>query len=116
MTKNILITGGAGFIGSNFVHHLFDRFPEYRIKVLDALTYAGDVANLPVGGLQGGRMEFVYGDVRNGELVNALVAESDIVVQRLEACGALVGGCSRCTHLGHCELLAARVPQAGWGA
>ena len=71
MTKNILITGGAGFIGSNFVHHLFDRFPEYRIKVLDALTYAGDVANLPVGGLQGGRMEFVYGDVRNGELVTS---------------------------------------------
>lgn len=80
MTKNILITGGAGFIGSNFVHHLFDRFPDYRIKVLDALTYAGDVANLPAGGLEGGRLEFIYGDVRNGELVNALVAESDIVV------------------------------------
>ncbi len=80
MTKTILVTGGAGFIGSNFVHHVFNRFPEYRIKVLDALTYAGDVANLPAGGFEGGRMEFVYGDVRNGELVNALVAESDIVV------------------------------------
>jgi dTDP-glucose 4,6-dehydratase len=62
------------------VHYLFNRFPEYRIKVLDALTYAGDVANLPVGGFEGGRMEFVYGDVRNGELVNALVAESNMVV------------------------------------
>jgi dTDP-glucose 4,6-dehydratase len=80
MTQTILVTGGAGFIGSNFVHYLFNRFPEYRIKVLDALTYAGDVANLPVGGFEGGRMEFVYGDVRNGELVNALVAESDMVV------------------------------------
>jgi dTDP-glucose 4,6-dehydratase len=80
MTQTILVTGGAGFIGSNFVHYLFNRFPEYKIKVLDALTYAGDVANLPVGGFEGGRMEFVYGDVRNGELVNALVAESNMVV------------------------------------
>ena len=80
MTKTILVVGGAGFIGSNFVHYLFNRFPEYRIKVLDALTYAGDVANLPTGGFEGGRMEFVYGDVRNGELVNALVAESNMVV------------------------------------
>ena len=80
MTKTILVTGGAGFIGSNFVHHLFHKYPDYKIKVLDALTYAGDVVNLPVGGFEGGRLEFIYGDVRNGELVNALVEKSDIVV------------------------------------
>jgi dTDP-glucose 4,6-dehydratase len=80
MTRNILVTGGAGFIGSNFVHHLYARYPDYRIRVLDALTYAGDVANLPPNGQSEGRIEFVYGDVRNGELVNALVADADVVV------------------------------------
>src|SRR6266851_903829 len=65
--KTILVTGGAGFIGSNFARHLYRKYPEYRILVVDALTYAGSVANLPEGAQQSGRYEFWYGDVRNGE-------------------------------------------------
>jgi dTDP-glucose 4,6-dehydratase len=45
--KTVLITGGAGFIGSNFVHHLYRRYPSYHLLVLDLLTYAGSVENLP---------------------------------------------------------------------
>src|SRR3990167_3564102 len=39
---NILVTGGAGFIGSNFVHYIISKYPDYQISVADALTYAGD--------------------------------------------------------------------------
>ena len=45
--RTILVTGGAGFIGSNLVHYLMDKYPDDRILVLDALTYAGAVENLP---------------------------------------------------------------------
>ena len=80
--NTILATGGAGFIGSNFVRYLYDRYPDYRILVLDLLTYAGSVENLPVGFNQvsNGRLQFWYGDVRNASLVDTLVAESDAVV------------------------------------
>ena len=80
--STILATGGAGFIGSNFVRYLYDRYPDYRILVLDLLTYAGSVENLPVGFNQAnnGRLQFWYGDVRNAALVDTLVAESDVVV------------------------------------
>ena len=44
--KSILVTGGAGFIGSNFVHYMINKYPDYRILVLDALTYAGNLENL----------------------------------------------------------------------
>ena len=43
---HFLVTGGAGFIGSNFVRHVRKRFPESRVTVLDKLTYAGNLANL----------------------------------------------------------------------
>src|SRR6266446_5890918 len=78
--KTILVTGGAGFIGSNFARHLYRKYPEYRILVVDALTYAGSVANLPEGAQQSGRYEFWYGDVRNGELMDTLVSRADVVV------------------------------------
>jgi dTDP-glucose 4,6-dehydratase len=80
--KTWLITGGAGFIGSNFVHHVYSRHPNDRILVLDLLTYAGSVDNLPVGfdGNSDGRIEFHYGNVRNSSLVESLVSEADIVV------------------------------------
>src|SRR5207237_9867512 len=52
----------------------------YRIIVLDALTYSAKLENLPNDGLGSERCEFWYGDVRNGELVNSLVGESDIVI------------------------------------
>ena len=78
--KTVLVTGGAGFIGSNLVHHLYDRYPEYRLIVVDALTYAGSVENLPKDGRQSDRYEFWYGDVRNAELMDNLVSQSDVVV------------------------------------
>lgn len=78
----VLITGGAGFIGSNFVHYLADRYPNYRLVVLDALTYAGSVDNLPeeMKLLDHQRMRFWYGNVVNAELVDMLVSEADYVV------------------------------------
>jgi dTDP-glucose 4,6-dehydratase len=81
--KTFLVTGGAGFIGSNFVHYLHERNPEDRILVLDLLTYAGSVDNLPTdfhNANNGGRVEFWYGDVRNASLVESLVRRSDVVV------------------------------------
>jgi dTDP-glucose 4,6-dehydratase len=80
--RTILITGGAGFIGSNFVRYLYEKYPEYHLTVLDSLTYAGSVQNLP-GDLNHGtdaRFRFWYGNVRNGELIDTLVSQSDAVV------------------------------------
>ena len=78
--KTILITGGAGFIGSNLVRHLFAKYPNYRILVVDSLTYAGSVQNFPEGAFESERYGFWYGDVRNGELMDTLVSQADIVV------------------------------------
>lgn len=82
MEKTILITGGAGFIGSNFIRYIFNKYTDYKIIVLDALTYAGSVENLPVdiNGNSSSRFVFWYGNVRNAELVDTLVSQSDIVV------------------------------------
>jgi dTDP-glucose 4,6-dehydratase len=81
--KTFLVTGGAGFIGSNFVHHLFHKYQDYQILVLDLLTYAGSVDNLPTdfhSANTSGRIEFWYGDVRNASLVDNLVRRADVVV------------------------------------
>lgn len=82
MGKTILVTGGAGFIGSNFVRHIYNKYPDYKIIVLDALTYAGFIENLPVNINEGNgdRLSFWYGNVKNGELVDTLVSQSDVVV------------------------------------
>lgn len=76
--KTILISGGMGFIGSNFVRYLFERY-DYKIIVLDALTYAGNTDNLPDKIKDDERFEFWYGNIRNVELVNDLVSKSDVV-------------------------------------
>lgn len=81
--KTILITGGAGFIGSNFTHYIYEKYPDMRIFVVDALTYAGSVENLPVKiweEFDNPRLQFWYGNVLNGELMDTLVSQSDYVV------------------------------------
>jgi len=78
--KTILVTGGAGFIGSNFVRHLYRKHADYRLIVVDSLTYAGNVQNCPDGAMGSPRYEFWYGDVRNGELMDTLVSQADVVV------------------------------------
>ena len=80
--KTLLITGGAGFIGSNFAHYMYAKYPDYRIIVLDCLTYAGSVENLPVRIWEDHdqRLSFWYGDIANAELVGSLVAESEFIV------------------------------------
>ncbi|MDO9494591.1 MAG: GDP-mannose 4,6-dehydratase, partial [Nocardioides sp.] len=75
--EHVLVTGGAGFIGSNFVHHLV-RETDVRITVLDKLTYAASREALE--GLPSDRVELVVGDVADGALVDRLVAASDAVV------------------------------------
>lgn len=82
MKKTILVTGGAGFIGSNFVRHIYKKYPDYKIIVLDALTYAGSIENLPININENidERLAFWYGNVKNGELVDTLVSQSDVVV------------------------------------
>ncbi len=77
--KTILITGGAGFIGSHLVKRLWREHPDYKIVVIDALTYAGNLDNIPDNIKNDSRFEFWYGDVRNADLVNSLVARSDVV-------------------------------------
>ncbi|WP_091231813.1 dTDP-glucose 4,6-dehydratase [Microbacterium sp. 3J1] len=75
--SNILVTGGAGFIGSNFVHYAVAN-TEHTVTVLDALTYAGNRASL--SGLPEDRVRFVHGDITDAELVDRLTAEADAVV------------------------------------
>lgn len=74
----ILVTGGAGFIGSNFVHYLIEN-SEDDVITLDALTYAGSTKNLD-GVLEHPRHEFVKGDIQDAELVAELVEDVDAVV------------------------------------
>ncbi|MEO7423301.1 MAG: dTDP-glucose 4,6-dehydratase [Ornithinibacter sp.] len=73
----VLVTGGAGFIGSNFVHRTLATRPEAEVTVLDALTYAGSTASLQ-GAME--RIRFVEGDVADTALVDGLVADSDLAV------------------------------------
>lgn len=75
----LLVTGGAGFIGSNFVHHVLEKHDTDEVVTLDALTYAGSRENLE-GVLDDPRHEFVEGDVRDGDLVTGLVEGVDAVV------------------------------------
>jgi dTDP-glucose 4,6-dehydratase len=79
MSQTLLVTGGAGFIGSNFVHYWLKTHPEDVVINLDALTYAGnqeslkDVASNP-------NYRFVQGDIADSDLVNKLMADVDVVV------------------------------------
>ncbi len=72
MPRNLLVTGGAGFIGGNFVHHWCARYPDDRVVVLDALTYAGNRATL-ASLLDARRCEFVHGDITDRPLVSSVL-------------------------------------------
>ncbi len=74
----ILVTGGAGFIGSNFVHYLYNNRPDYLITVLDKLTYAGNLKNIE--GLSSDRVNFIEGDICDQNLVEKIISEVDSVV------------------------------------
>ena len=73
----IIVTGGAGFIGSNFVHHLLGQ-TDHTVTVLDKLTYAGNLASLE--GMPADRFRFVKGDIQDAPLVDQLFADHDAVV------------------------------------
>lgn len=75
--SRLLVTGGAGFIGSNFVHHVIENTDDH-VTVLDALTYAGNRASL--AGLPDDRVTFVHGDITDAALVDELFANTDAVV------------------------------------
>jgi dTDP-glucose 4,6-dehydratase len=79
MMKRILVTGGAGFIGSNFVRYLLEKYPDLHVINLDALTYAGNRENL--ADLEGNpRYLFYHGDIRDRQVVDNLMSNVDAVV------------------------------------
>lgn len=73
----LLVTGGAGFIGANFVHQTVAERPDVRVTVLDALTYAGSKSSLDA---VADKIDFVHGDIADADVVNRLVADADAVV------------------------------------
>lgn len=75
--KNFLITGGAGFIGANFVHHLLATYPDYRVVVFDKLTYAGNLNNL-ADMSDDPRYTFVRGDICDAQAVETVIREHSI--------------------------------------
>jgi dTDP-glucose 4,6-dehydratase len=75
---NIIVTGGCGFIGSNFVHHVVREHPKTHVTVLDKLTYAGNPGN--IAGLPADRVELVVGDVCDAELLGRVVPGHDAIV------------------------------------
>ncbi len=74
---NVLVTGGAGFIGSNFVHYVLQNHPDYKVINLDLLTYAGNIHNLD-DVIDNPNHVFVQGNITNKELVRHLVKEHNI--------------------------------------
>jgi dTDP-glucose 4,6-dehydratase len=77
-SKRVLVTGGAGFISSNFIRHLLEATP-YEVVSLDALTYAGNIENL-ADVMTHERLSLVHGDICDEQLVRDVVAEVDVIV------------------------------------
>lgn len=78
--KTVLVTGGAGFIGSNFLKYMFEKHPDYKFIVLDALTYAGSLDKIPEYIQQSPRFEFIHNNITNKEVVEYAIAKSQFVV------------------------------------
>jgi dTDP-glucose 4,6-dehydratase len=78
VSKRVLVTGGAGFISSNFVRHLLEA-TEHEVVTLDALTYAGNLENL-ADVMSHPRLSFVHGDIRDASLVQEVVEGVDVIV------------------------------------
>lgn len=76
--RNIIVTGGCGFIGSNFVRWTYENHPECHVTVLDKLTYAGNPEN--IAGLPSDRVELVVGDICNAELLEEIAPGHDAIV------------------------------------
>ena len=76
--KHILVTGGCGFIGANFVRYVARNHPDVHVTVLDKLTYAGNPEN--IAGLPQSQVELVVGDICDTALLNRLVPECDAIV------------------------------------
>ncbi|WP_236777853.1 dTDP-glucose 4,6-dehydratase [Anoxybacter fermentans] len=74
MFKKVLVTGGAGFIGSNFLHYMVNKYPDYFFINLDLLTYAGNLENL-VGIEKKPNYQFIKGDIADQKLVNKIVGD-----------------------------------------
>jgi len=74
----LLITGGAGFIGSNFVRYLYKNRPDWNLVVFDALTYAGNKEN--IAGLDEKRVAFIHADICDQKAINSAVSNTDAVV------------------------------------
>lgn len=75
--KTLLVTGGAGFIGANFVHYWLEQYPADKVIVLDALTYAGNLANL-ASVQDNANFTFVHGDICDSALVEKLLREHSV--------------------------------------
>jgi len=76
--KRILVTGGAGFIGSNFVHYIYRKRPDWQVTVYDKLTYAGNKAN--VAGLDENRVQLIRADICDENAIHRAVKDCDTVV------------------------------------
>ncbi|MCX5749152.1 MAG: dTDP-glucose 4,6-dehydratase [Candidatus Saganbacteria bacterium] len=77
--KRVLVTGGAGFIGSNFARYLQEKHPDYHVTVLDCLSYAGNIDNLK-DLTENPNFFFYHGDIRDKNVVNNLVFNCDSIV------------------------------------
>ena len=78
--KTVLITGAAGFIGSNFLQYMYDKYPCYKFIVIDALTYAGSLENISGEIRNSDRFKFVHANINDFETVDSLMKVSDFVV------------------------------------
>ena len=83
--KKILVTGGAGFIGGNFVHYMVNKYPEYMIVNLDALTYAGNYNNIK-SLEEKENFEFVKGDITDRDFIDKLFVSVQNVLSKDDIC------------------------------